>query len=419
VDSVLSTLGARAREPALWHVPGRVEVLGKHTDYAGGRSLLAALDRGFVIGMVPRDDATVTVRDAASGVRAAFALGPDLQPLSGRWAGYPMTVARRIARNFPGARRGADLAIASDLPSAAGMSSSSALVVATFLALAEANQLESTQAWQLHLNTPEALAGYLGSVENGQSFGPFAGDAGVGTEGGSQDHTAILCCRAGFLSRYAFCPVTLEGSIPWSDGLRLVIAVSGVKARKTGSERAAYNRASRATRRILGLWRAASGSTAEVLARAALEPGALEGIAQVLGETPDPEYADGYLARRYAQFVAESFEIIPAAAEALGRGDLQEFGRQVDRSQRGAEEGLGNQVAETIVLARTARSLGAWAASGFGAGFGGSVWALVDTNDAERFEREWLAAYAAACPAAARRAKLIMTRPAAGATRLS
>ncbi len=416
---MLAALGARAHDPVLWHVPGRVEILGKHTDYAGGRSLLAALDRGFVVGMSPRDDGTVSLRDAVSGARAAFALDPDLLPLAGRWAGYPMTVARRIARDFPGARRGADLAIASDLPSAAGMSSSSALVVATFLALAETNQLEASQAWQRHLATPEALAGYLGSVENGQNFGPFAGDTGVGTQGGSQDHTAILCCRAGFLSQYGFCPVTFESSIPWPGGLRLVIAVSGVKARKTGPERAAYNRASRATRRILELWRAASGSTADVLARAALEPGAREGIAQLLSAAPDPEYADGYLARRYAQFMAESFDIIPAAADALNRGDLEEFGRQVDRSQRGAEEGLENQVVETIVLARTARTLGAWAASSFGAGFGGSVWALVNAGDEARFEREWLAAYAAECPAAARRAKFIVTQPAAGATRLS
>jgi galactokinase len=291
--------------------------------------------------------------------------------------------------------------------------------VATFLALAEANQLVASQAWQRHLDTPEALAGYLGSVENGQGFGPFASDTGVGTQSGSQDHTAILCCRAGFLSRYAFCPVTFEGSIPWPGRLRLVIAVSGVKARKTGPERAAYNRASRATRRILERWRAASGSTADVLARAALEPGAREGIAQLLGAAPDPEYADGYLARRYAQFVAESFDIIPAACDALGRGDLEEFGRQVDRSQLGAEAGLENQVVETRVLARTARTLGAWAASSFGAGFGGSVWAMVNEGDEARFEREWLAAYAAECPAAARRAKFIVTRPAGGATRLN
>jgi len=400
-------------------VPGRVELLGKHTDYAGGRSLLAALDRGFVIGMSPRDDGRITVRDAASGVRAAFALDPDLVPLSGRWAGYPMTVARRLARDFPGARRGADLVLASDLPSAAGMSSSSALVVGTFLALAEANGLEATAVWQRHLSTTEALAGYLGCVENGQGFGPFAGDLGVGTEGGSQDHTAILCCRAGALSRYAFRPVVFEGALPWPEDLRLVVASSGIKSRKTGPEQAAYNRASRATHRILQLWQAESGSVAETLGRAAADPDARRAIARMLGTATVPEFADGYLLRRFAQFADETFDIIPSAAEAFRRGDLAEFGRQVDRSQQGAEGGLENQVPETVALARSARSLGAVAASAFGAGFGGSVWAAVGAADAERFGREWLAGYAREFPGAARRSECFVTSPSAGAGRLN
>ena len=139
----------------------------------------------------------------------------------------------------------------------------------------------------------------------------------------------------------------------------------------------------------------------------------------MLSGDADPEYSDGYLLRRFAQFAEESFDIIPAAWEAFARGDLREFGRQVDRSQAGAEAGLENQVPETIALARTARALGADAASAFGAGFGGSVWALVNAAEAERFGREWLAAYAGQFPGAARRAEVIVTRPSAGAVRLS
>lgn len=403
---------------ALWHVPGRVELLGKHTDYAGGRSLLSALACGLVIGMVPRSDSIITFLDTASGARAEFPLDPALVPLSGRWAGFPMTVARRLAGNFPGARRGADLAMASDLPSAAGMSSSSALIVGTFLALAEANDLAATDTWRNRLSTPESLAEYLGCIENGQSFGPLVGDRGIGTFGGSQDHTAIICCRAGRVSQYAFCPVEHEADIAWPDGKALVIAVSGVRARKSGPEQGAYNRLSLAARRILERWRAASGSAAATLAAAAAEPGAPAEIAAFLEGDADPEFPSGFLAGRFRQFVLESFELIPAAAGALARGDVAEFGELVDRSQRGAEEGLGNQVQETIHLARRARELGAHAASAFGAGFGGSVWAMVDQEDAEAFGRQWMEGFAGLFPAAARHARWFTDRPSAGAERI-
>ncbi len=386
-------------------MPGRVELLGKHTDYAGGRSLLAAIDHGLVIGMVPRDDDSVTFLDSSSGARAAFRLDPELVPLAGRWAGFPMTVARRIARNFPGARRGADLALASDLPSAAGLSSSSALIIATFLALAEANDLPATDAWRLQLSTPGELAEYLGCIENGQSFGALSGDRGIGTFGGSQDHTAILCCRPGRVSRYSFAPVRFEGDIAWPEGAALVIGVSGVRSRKSGPQREAFNRLAFATRTILERWQQASGSSAATLAAAATEPGAAVAIATLLDSQEEPGFPRGFLAGRFRQLVRESLDIIPQATTALEQGDLALFGQLVDRSQRGAEEELGNQVPETIHLARRARALGAHAASAFGAGFGGSVWAMVDAADADRFGRTWLEEYRRAFPGAARRAQ--------------
>lgn len=415
---VRDALPGRGAGAALWHVPGRVEVLGKHTDYAGGRSLLATVARGLVLGMTPRSDAVVTFVDTSTGARARFDLDPQLVPLTGRWAGYPMTVARRLARNFPAARRGADLALASDLPSAAGMSSSSAMIVATFLALAEANALADTAAWREHLATSEALAGYLGCIENGQDFGPLAGEMGVGTFGGSEDHTAIICCREGTLRRYAFCPVTFEAEVPWPASMTFAIAVSGVRARKTGPERAAYNRLSLATREILRRWASASGRAVPSLA-AAVEAAGLEAVLHAIGQDEaDSEFPPGFLAARLRQFVTESFEIIPAASEALAGGNLAEFGRQVARSQQGAEEGLGNQVPETIALASLARDLGAHAASAFGAGFGGSVWAMVEEHRAADFLHEWLSRYTREFHRAAARADGFLSRPSAAARRI-
>jgi galactokinase len=94
------------------------------------------------------------------------------------------------------------------------------------------------------------------------------------------------------------------------------------------------------------------------------------------------------------------------------------LGQLVDRSQRGAEQLLGNQVPETFHLARSARSLGAAAASAFGAGFGGSVWSLVRRDDAERFERCWRESYEAHFPEQADRATFFITTAGPAAMRL-
>ncbi len=80
----LDTMRASAtRDIRRWYVPGRIEVLGKHTDYAGGRSLLCAAERGFCAVASPRDDATVRIADVASNLNAEFPVAPDLVPGSG------------------------------------------------------------------------------------------------------------------------------------------------------------------------------------------------------------------------------------------------------------------------------------------------------------------------------------------------
>ncbi len=245
----------RAAQAAAFVVPGRIEVLGKHTDYPGGRSLLCAAEQGFCLVAAARTDRRVTVVNADTGDRAELALSPDLQPVLGHWSNYPATVLRRVARNFPGAAAGADIAFASDLPPASGMSSSSAFMVAVFLAVAAINELDRTDDYRAAISRPTDLAGYLGTIENGRTFGPLAGDQGVGTFGGSEDHTAILCCRPATLSQYRFAPVEFERDVPMPAGHVFAVAFSGVLAEKTGAALATYNRASHAAARVLEIWR--------------------------------------------------------------------------------------------------------------------------------------------------------------------
>lgn len=408
------------RNPAprrAWFVPGRIEVLGKHTDYAGGRSLLCAIERGFRIVAAPRDDRIITLADRGRKVEATLELDPALPPVLGHWSAYPRAVARRLARHFPSMRHGADIAFASDLPGASGISSSSAFVVATFLALAGVNQLERDDEYRHHVHSKEDLAGFLGAVENGYTFGPFPGDTGVGTFGGSEDHTAILCCEAGRLAVYSYNPVRHERTIDLDPALRFVIGSSGIAAEKAGGAREAYNRASVSTRTILELWNAATGRADQSLAAAVTSgDGAVERIRRIVSERGGDTRE--YLVGRFDQFVAESEEIVPAAAERLAAADYTGFGTLVDRSQSLAERLLENQVPQTIDLARSARALGALAASAFGGGFGGSVWAMVRATDAPAFIERWSAAYRHAHHTFAERSVFFATAAASAAVEL-
>jgi galactokinase len=215
----------------------------------------------------------------------------------------------------------------------------------------------------------------------------------VGTIGGSEDHTAILASLPGQLKQYAFCPVRLERTIKPPDDCTFVIAVSGVVASKTGAARAQYNRASQGARTILEIWRSVSGTNDATLAAVARNsPDSLDRLRAALrqaGGSADSEW----LRNRFEQFRLESELIIPQAGDALAANDLSTFGKLVDESQAAAEMLLGNQVPETLALAKQARALGAYAASAFGAGFGGSVWALVPRSEATRFAGRWREAY--------------------------
>ena len=413
-DEALAVLDAGARPRRLF-VPGRIEVLGKHTDYAGGRSVTCAAERGFAVSWTPRDDGQVRVRDGRDGRQAGFQAAATTEPAAGHWSNYPITVARRLARNFGALDRGADIAFFNTLPRAAGLSTSSALITAVYLVLADVNDLASRPAFAAAIPDDLHAAGYLGSIENGRAFGPLAGDHGVGTFGGSEDHTAILLSEAGTLGCYRYHPVTRLAQVALPDDLRFVIAASGVAADKTGSARDRYNRASALVSDLLARWQEATGRDDPTLAHAIdAAPDAVSRLRALAAAAPTADMRAA-LGARLEHFLVEERLILPAAIEALAACRLDAFGTLVDRSQHAAETLLGNQVPETVTLARLARELGAHAASSFGAGFGGSVWALVDASSAPDFADRWLAAYAAQHPAAAAHAAVFVTRPGAGA----
>ncbi len=374
-----------------WFVPGRLEVFGKHTDYAGGHVLVGAVPRGFAMVAGPRRDRRVRVVDVANRVHLDLGIDDDGPARTG-WASYIQVTMRRLAANFPGAPLGLDLAFASDLPRAAGVSSSSAIVVGTATALVQRGGLTARDEWRAAIASPEDHATYFGCIESGHDFRGLAGNAGVGTHGGSEDHTAILLSRAGHLGHYRFVPTTRVGVTACPPDWTFVVGVSGVHADKAGGVRDRYNRAAFAARALLDVWNGAAAAPAPSLAAALALPDAEPELRRLVSRATPPGSTAAELLRRLDHFLAED-AVVCEAARACSRSDASAIGALAQASQAHAEAWLGNQVPETTTLAALARECGAHGATSFGAGFGGSVWALVDDSDVAAFARTWMAAY--------------------------
>jgi galactokinase len=379
-----------------WCVPGRIEIFGKHTDYAGGHSLLAAVPRGIALVARRRADGIVRVGDIFDGqvievdpAREAPAHYRGIQR-------YVHVVAHRLHVNFPGCDLGASIAIASDLPRASGLSSSSALTVGVALELIKRANLRVRPEWQQHLRRMHDLAWYLGCVENGLDFPGLPGSAGVGTKGGSEDQTAILACQTEHVSLYRFVPVTPLGETRMPAQWSFVIASSGIQADKADSVKDRYNRASTGVRTLHDLWNRRSGEPAPSLC-AALAGGASAVKRLEKWIERDGAFTADELRMRLHHFTRETVRA-PQAAAAFRDANQDALGQLSADSQKDAHQLLGNQIPETIALAELAREIGAFASSSFGAGFGGSVWAAVPTADAQRFGQEWIRAYAQRMP---------------------
>ena len=357
-------------------------------DYAGGCSLTIATELAIRARATTIDEPVIRLRRAAGEVAMDVAIAPDTKATTLRSSAYVTAVARRFARDFPHARTGVSIELQSNLPTSAGLSSSTALVVTLAMALIDANDITGDERWLAAVPTPIAFAEYVAAIETGEAYGDFPADGGVGVRGGAQDHVAIVCAEENSAGQFRYLPAQLERRIPWPEEYVIAIGVSGVHATKTGNARAAYNRLADAMR-----------------------PKTDDG-------RPKTEDVTAQVLERRSQFREETEVIVPGVGDAIRDRDWSALGALVDRSQALAERVLRNQVPETIHLARDARAHGAIAASAFGAGFGGAVWAMVAREDADRFLAAWRSGYERAFPNRRARASWALTRPAGPARRV-
>lgn len=199
--------------------PGRINLIGEHIDYHRLPVLPMALRQRVQITFEPRGDSVIRASSEGYGARE-FECSPDLEPVAaGDWENYLRAAALAVARKW-GEGRGIDASITSNLPPAAGLSSSSALLVAFTCALMDANGRNANFDELMEI-LPEA-----------EHF--------VGTRGGGMDHAAILASREGYASLVGFDPPSIRHIAIPSDWAFLVID-SCVRAEKSGAARERYN----------------------------------------------------------------------------------------------------------------------------------------------------------------------------------
>lgn len=324
--------------------PGRVNLLGEHTDYNGGPVLPVAIARRTVVvaGRARRFDA-VSARD---GVVDPF--DPDA-PMRGDWTDYLSGVVRALRRRRA-APPGASLAVASSVPIGAGLSSSAALTVAA----------------------ARALSRLAGASLSGPQLIDVAFEAEhdeVGVQCGRMDQTIVTLAagRQALLfetGSSVVVPVPFPGEV-W-------VFDTGVSHRLVAGE---YNRRRQECQEALEILRE-QGMPAAHLAALSLDQ-----LPRVLASLPPPHL------RRVRHVITETARTRDAAA-ALRERDLAAVGRLLVEGHRSLRDDFESSCVEADLLVDLAVRHGAWGARLTGAGWGGAVIALIDPTRAPRVVAE-------------------------------
>src|SRR5215469_1240067 len=199
--------------------PGRVNLIGEHIDYHGLPVLPVALSRRVRIAFRARNDEQIRAVSSGFG-RRDFHWHRGLERVpGGDWENYLRAACEAVAGKW-GTGTGVDTAMVSDLPAAAGLSSSSAVIVAFTLALLKASGRAARFEELMQI------------LPDGEQF--------VGTRGGGMDHAASLASVAGCASLIEFDPLSLR-PVRIPDGWRFLAAHSLTTAEKSGSARDQYN----------------------------------------------------------------------------------------------------------------------------------------------------------------------------------
>jgi galactokinase len=326
----------------VWHAPGRANLIGEHTDYNDGFVLPFALDRGTFAAAGPHEDGVLELTSrqepgTAGGTRTVTIALDSLAPGSVRgWAAYPAGVVwalRQAGYPVPGAR----VAVDSDLPQGAGLSSSAALECAVALALTQLAGFDVVR---------QELAAIARRAEN--DF--------VGVPTGIMDQSAALLCQAGH-ALLLDCRSGEADSVPLDPALSgLALAIIDTRARHALTE---------------------SGYGARhIECEEAAHALGVRTLREVPGTDSLAALADPVLRRRARHVITENQRVLEAAA-LLRRGKVAGIGPLLDQSHASLRDDFEISWPEADVAVDAATAAGALGARMMGGGFGGSVIALL------------------------------------------
>jgi len=399
-----------AQPEAMLRTPGRINLIGEHTDYNGGFVLPVALDRDVLCLARLRHDQTVRATNAEPQFEAfSFSLSTDIpQAPRGHWSNYFRGAAQEICRRFGDtiSLRGMDVYISGSaphgVPRGAGLSSSTALTVTAALALITLNQIE--------LFRPD-LASMCSEAE-----------WYVGTRGGMMDQFSALLCRRDH-ALYLDCRPTPDGRytydhVPIPAGVQIALLNSGIRhenVRGTFNQRVAeckigvrllqqehptISHLRDVTPQALGLsecdfWRYLQERLpVKAAARALVELGVdRDWIQELIADHQlDPDARFSVLPR--CRHVITENERVLAGITALRAGQVETFGALMNAAHASMSEDYQASCPEVDLLAEVTRSEpGVLGARITGAGWGGGVVALVRRDADPGWSRSVAAVY--------------------------
>jgi galactokinase len=333
----------------VFRAPGRVNLIGEHTDYNGGFVMPAAIDLATYVAVKARAEPKLVVDSENFGERREFPLADSAARAAGDWSDYVRGVAVTLERS--GFRlRGANLMIRGEVPIGSGLSSSAALEVAVAQALL-------------------AISGITLSARDLARLCQRAENEFVGVSCGIMDQFTSCCGQAGH-ALLLDCRSLEHRMVPLPGDVRLMICDTKVRHRLNSGD---YNQR-----------RAECEEGVRLLQR---RDSAIGSLRDVTLETLEHAALPEVILRRCRHVITENARVTRAAA-ALEAGDLALFGRLMRDSHQSLRDDYEVSCKELDLLVGIAKPLpGVYGSRMTGAGFGGCTVSLVQSEHAVKFAR--------------------------------